>query len=81
MLDLQDIVVHIFTPEQREFYDLDGYYGLAEVSTNPNLISQPSFGPISLTGIFTDTSTGMLESSSSTLHGAPGTSMLLILVP
>lgn len=33
VLDLQDIVVHIFTPEQREFYDLDGYYGLAEVNS------------------------------------------------
>lgn len=31
MLDYIDVVVHIFTEKQRAFYDLDGYYGMAEV--------------------------------------------------
>lgn len=31
VLDYIDVVVHIFTEKQRAFYDLDGYYGMAEV--------------------------------------------------
>ena len=31
VLDFIDVVVHIFTEKQRAFYDLDGYYGMAEV--------------------------------------------------
>lgn len=30
MLDLQDVVVHVFTAEQREFFDLETFYGAAE---------------------------------------------------
>ena len=33
VLDYIDVVVHIFTEKQRAFYDLDGYYGMAEVAT------------------------------------------------
>jgi len=29
-----DVVVQIFTQEQREHYNLDGYYSMAEVSGN-----------------------------------------------
>ena len=30
LLDFGSIVVHVFTAEQREYYDLDGFYALAE---------------------------------------------------
>lgn len=30
MLDLQDVVVHVFTAEQREYFDLETFYGAAE---------------------------------------------------
>lgn len=30
VLDLQDVVVHVFTAEQREFFDLETFYGAAE---------------------------------------------------
>lgn len=30
MLDFGDVVVHIFTPDQREYYDLESFYGAAE---------------------------------------------------
>ena len=29
-LDFGDVVLHVFTPDQREFYDLEGFYGAAE---------------------------------------------------
>ena len=34
MLDFMDVVVHVFTQEQREFYDLEAFYGAAEVGTS-----------------------------------------------
>ena len=30
MLDFGDVVVHLFTAEQREYYDLESFYGAAE---------------------------------------------------
>ncbi|BDA50417.1 probable ribosomal silencing factor RsfS at C-terminar half [Coccomyxa sp. Obi] len=30
VLDFGDVVVHIFTPDQREYYDLESFYGAAE---------------------------------------------------
>ena len=30
MLDYGDVVVHVLTPEQRDFYDLESFYGAAE---------------------------------------------------
>lgn len=30
VLDLQDVVVHVFTAEQREFYEIESFYGAAE---------------------------------------------------
>lgn len=30
MMDFGDVVVSIMTPEQREFYDLESFYGQAE---------------------------------------------------
>ena len=30
VLDFGDVVLHVFTPDQREFYDLEGFYGGAE---------------------------------------------------
>jgi ribosomal silencing factor RsfS len=30
VLDLQDVVVHVFTAEQREYFDLETFYGAAE---------------------------------------------------
>ncbi len=40
MLDFGDVVVHIFTPEQREFYDLESFYGTAEEVTLPFLAEE-----------------------------------------
>tara|TARA_Y100001954_G_C15706789_1_gene550833 strand:+ start:58 stop:420 length:363 start_codon:yes stop_codon:yes gene_type:complete len=33
LLDYLDIVIHIFKPESREFYDLTGLWGDAEIQT------------------------------------------------
>lgn len=30
MLDFGDVVIHLFTAEQREYYDLESFYGAAE---------------------------------------------------
>jgi ribosome silencing factor RsfS/YbeB/iojap len=30
VLDFGDVVLHAFTPDQREFYDLEGFYGAAD---------------------------------------------------
>lgn len=30
MLDFGDAVIHVFTAEQREYYDLESFYGAAE---------------------------------------------------
>ena len=36
VLDFMDVVVHVFTQEQREFYGLEAFYGAAEVG--PSLL-------------------------------------------
>ena len=38
MLDFQDVVVQIFTEEQREHYNLDGYYSMAKVRQSPAVL-------------------------------------------
>lgn len=49
MLDFGDVIVHVFTPEQREYYDLESFYGaagevalpfLAEERSSPSWTSQ-----------------------------------------
>jgi len=37
VLDFVDVVVQIFTQEQREFYNLDGYYSMAKAVELPFL--------------------------------------------
>ena len=44
MLDYGDVVVHVLTPDQREFYDLESFYGAAEEIDLPFLRQEPSFG-------------------------------------
>ncbi len=34
MLDLGDVVVHVFTAEQREYFDLETFYGAAEEASS-----------------------------------------------
>ncbi len=36
-MDYVDVIVHIFLPDARTFYDLDGLWGDAEVTDIPNL--------------------------------------------
>lgn len=40
MLDFGDVVVHIFTPDQRDYYDLESFYGAAEEIPLPFLTEQ-----------------------------------------
>jgi ribosomal silencing factor RsfS len=42
VMDFGDVVVHIFTPEQREYYDLESFYGAAEEVPLPFLEQQSS---------------------------------------
>ena len=39
VLDFGDVVMHCFTPDQREFYDLEGFYGAAEEVELPAAVS------------------------------------------
>ena len=39
VLDFGDVVMHCFTPDQREFYDLEGFYGAAEEVELPAEVS------------------------------------------
>ena len=34
VLDFGDAVIHVFTAEQREYYDLESFYGAAEEVCN-----------------------------------------------
>ncbi|KAK9917473.1 hypothetical protein WJX75_004731 [Coccomyxa subellipsoidea] len=40
VLDFGDVVVHIFTPDQRDYYDLESFYGAAEEIPLPFLTEQ-----------------------------------------
>lgn len=40
VLDFGDVVVHIFTPDQREYYDLESFYGAAEELPLPFLTEE-----------------------------------------
>ncbi len=42
VLDFGDVVVHIFTPDQREYYDLESFYGAAEEVSLPFISEQRS---------------------------------------
>ena len=44
MLDYGDVVVHVMTPEQRDFYDLESFYGAAEEVDLPFLKEEQRFG-------------------------------------
>jgi len=44
VLDYGDVVVHVLTPEQRDFYDLESFYGAAEEIDLPFLREEPKFG-------------------------------------
>ncbi len=44
VLDYGDVVVHVLTPEQRDFYDLESFYGAAEEIELPFLKEEPKFG-------------------------------------
>ena len=44
VLDYGDVVVHVMTPEQRDFYDLESFYGAAEEVDLPFLKEEQKFG-------------------------------------
>lgn len=44
VLDLQDVVVHVFTAEQREFYEIESFYGAAEEVDLPFLQQDSTTG-------------------------------------
>ena len=44
VLDFGDVVMHCFTPDQREFYDLEGFYGAAEEVELPSEVSGGAAG-------------------------------------
>ena len=44
VLDYGDVVVHVLTPEQRDFYDLESFYGAAEEVDLPFLKGEQKFG-------------------------------------
>lgn len=50
VLDFGDVVLHCFTPDQREFYDLEGFYGAAEEVELPAAVSGASGAAAAATG-------------------------------
>ncbi|GBF95408.1 hypothetical protein Rsub_08370 [Raphidocelis subcapitata] len=42
VLDYGDVVVHVFTPDQREHYDLESYYSMAEEVDLPFVTPNPA---------------------------------------
>ncbi len=43
-MDFGDVVLHVFTSEQREFYDLESFYGAAEEVDLPFLVEGEKAG-------------------------------------
>ena len=50
VLDFGDVVMHCFTPDQREFYDLEGFYGAAEEVELPAEVSGAGSGVSGIVG-------------------------------
>ncbi|KAI8468925.1 MAG: hypothetical protein J3K34DRAFT_293543 [Monoraphidium minutum] len=50
VLDYGDVVVHVFTPDQREHYDIESFYAAAEEVPLPFLDGRPAPGAPSSSG-------------------------------
>eukprot|EP00877_Chromochloris_zofingiensis_P007496 jgi/Chrzof1/29/Cz01g00300.t1 len=42
VMDFGDVVIHVFTPEQREYYDVESFYATAEEVDLPFLDGRPT---------------------------------------